>query len=75
MDMLFIDGGGKAPNNAQNKPGEHFVWKASYFRGALALVPVTPTDLMAETWQRTSATPTASALTRNCRPPAAALSG
>jgi len=75
IEMLFIDGGGRAPDNAENKPGEHFVWKASYFRGALALVPVTPTDLMAETWQRVSTTPTASALTRGCRPPTAALSG
>lgn len=75
MDWLFIDGGGKAPNNAQNKPGEHFVWKARYFRGALALVPVEPTDLSPETWRRTSTTPSARALTPGCRPPAKALSG
>jgi hypothetical protein len=75
LDMLFTDGGGRAPDNAENKPGEHFVWRARYFRGALALVPVTPTDLSPETWHRTSVTPSASALTRACRPPAAALSG
>lgn len=75
LDMLFTDGGGRAPNNAENKPGEHFVWRARYFRGALALVAVAPTDLTPETWQRTSVTPRASALTRACRPPAAALSG
>ena len=73
MDWLFTDGGGKAPNNAENKPGEHFVWRASLFRGALTLVPVTPTDIERETWHQTSRTPTADALTAACRPPAAAL--
>ena len=75
MDWLFIDGGGRAPNNAQNKPGEHFIWKARYFRSALALVPVEPTDLSPETWRRSSTTPSARALTPGCRPPAKALSG
>lgn len=75
LDMLFTDGGGRAPNNAENKPGEHFVWDASYFRGALALAAITPPDLTPETWRRTSVTPRASALARACRPPAVALSG
>lgn len=75
LDWLFSDGGGRAPTNAQNKPGEHFVWRASLFRGVLTLKPITPTDLVTESWRRTNAPPTIGALDRRCRPPAAALPG
>ena len=73
MTWDFINGGGKAPNHAYNKPGEHFVWKMSLYRGTLALQPVTPTDLSPESWRHTGQAPTAAALNPHCPPPAGAL--
>jgi hypothetical protein len=75
VEWRFSDGGGRAPTNAQNKPGEHFVWTATLFRGVLTLQPITPADLTTESWRRTNARPTIDALDHRCRPPAAALPG
>jgi hypothetical protein len=69
----FTDGGGLAPTNAQNKPGEEFVLKPALYRGTLTLTPITPTDLSPMVWQRTNAQPSRSALDQRCHPPAAAL--
>lgn len=75
MDWFFTDGGGRAPNNAENKPGEHFIWKTTLYRGALTLHPITPTDLTTEAWHRTGGAPTVRVLASACRPPLTALSG
>lgn len=75
MDWWFTDGGGIAPNHAQNKPGEHFVWRTTLYRGALTLRPVSPTDLSTMTWRKTDSAPSIGALPARCRPPSSALSG
>jgi hypothetical protein len=69
LDWDFTDGGGIAPTNAQNKPGEHFEWRWSIYRQVLTLRPIIPTDLAVETWQRTSVTPSKTALSHRCPPP------
>ena len=40
MTWTFTDGGGLAPNGAQNKPGEHFVFGLSAYRDTLTVTPV-----------------------------------
>ena len=37
VEWLFTDGGGEAPNGAENKPGERFVFGWSRFRDTLTL--------------------------------------
>jgi hypothetical protein len=75
MDWWFTDGGGIAPNNAENKPGEHFVWRTTLYRGELTLRPVSPTDLPTMTWHKVDGAPTIGVLAAPCRPPATALTG
>ena len=38
--MSFIDGGGKSPNDAYNKPGELFDYAWSSYKGAMKWSPV-----------------------------------
>ena len=73
MQWDFTDGGGIAPTNAQNKPGEHFVWKATLYHQTLRLRPITPTDLTSQTWHRVTRRPSPRFLSRRCPPPAKAL--
>jgi TRAP-type C4-dicarboxylate transport system substrate-binding protein len=73
MMWEFTNGGGIAPTNAENKPGELFVWRWNLFRDVLSLHPITPTDLTTETWRRVTSTPSAEYLARRCPPPADAL--
>jgi TRAP-type C4-dicarboxylate transport system substrate-binding protein len=69
----FIDGGGIAPNNAENKPGELFVWRWSLYRDRLTLRSVQPPDLGTHIWHRFASTPSARYLSRRCPPPKDAL--
>jgi hypothetical protein len=73
----FIDGGGIAPTGAENKPGEHFVFGWSAYRGIVTLTAVdreiSPDNFFLEPWHRLSRTPSASALSKRCPPPAPAL--
>ena len=39
MSWTFEDGGGIAPNNAMNRPGEYFVFDFSAYRDTLTLAP------------------------------------
>ena len=75
----FIDGGGIAPNNAENKPGEFFVFRLSSYRDTLKLSPVHdgigPLNFRAEPWRRLSSTPTRRYFSKRCPPPAEALPG
>ena len=73
MQWDFTDGGGIAPTNAENKPGERFLWKITLYHQILTLRPITPTDLTAQTWHRVNQTPAARYLSRRCPPPANAL--
>ena len=73
MMWAFTDGGGIAPTNAENKPGELFTWRWSLFRDTLSLGRVTPTDLTDETWHRITPTPSRAYFPKRCPPPAEAL--
>jgi hypothetical protein len=74
----FADGGGIAPNNAENKPGEFFVYDLSAYRDTLELAPVdgqiSPYNFRAKPWRRLSKTPTRRFFSKRCPPPARALS-
>ena len=75
FEQLITDGGGIAPDNAFNKPGEFFTWRWSLYRGVLTLYPVqgavSPTP--PKPWVRISTTPSARFLSKRCLPPAGAL--
>ena len=73
MMWAFTDGGGIAPTNAENKPGELFTWRWSLFRDTLTLGHVTPADLTDQTWRRISPTPARAYFPKRCAPPAEAL--
>ena len=73
----FVDGGGDAPNNAANKPGEHFVYRWSLYRDALTLEAVegqiSPPNFMAKPWRTTGEKPASGVFHERCPPPAEAL--
>jgi TRAP-type C4-dicarboxylate transport system substrate-binding protein len=75
--QLFTDGGGIAPDDAANKPGELFTFRWSLYRGMLTLYPVkgaeSPNPSLGKPWPRISATPSARFLSKRCPPPAGAL--
>jgi TRAP-type C4-dicarboxylate transport system substrate-binding protein len=75
----FTDGGGIAPNNAMNKPGEFFVFDLSSYRDTLTLKPVpgeiSPVNFRAKPWRRLSSTPSRRFFSKRCPPPAEALPG
>ena len=79
MSWTFTDGGGIAPNAAQNKPGEFFVFDISAYRDTLKLTPVegeiSPLNFRAKPWRRLSGTPSRLHFSKRCPPPAAALPG
>ena len=76
VEWRFTDGGGIAPNNAYNKPGEFFVFGWSLYRETLTLTAVpgaSPENFRAMTWQRISTTPSTRPFSKRCPPPANAL--
>ena len=77
FEQLVTDGGGIAPNNAFNKPGELFTFRWSLYRGMLTLYPVTgavsPNPSLGKPWPRISTAPSARFLSTRCPPPAGAL--
>jgi TRAP-type C4-dicarboxylate transport system substrate-binding protein len=77
MQWLFTDGGGIAPDNSSNKPGEFFIFQWSLYRGVLTLSPVagavSPPNFMVKPWARISTTPSGRFLSKRCLPPAGAL--
>ena len=77
MSWTFEDGGGIAPNNAMNRPGEYFVFDFSAYRDTLTLTPVdgeiSPLNFRAEPWRRLSDTASREHFSERCPPPAAAL--
>ena len=71
---MFTDGGGFAPTNNLNKPGEHFVLRWSRYRDTMTLTAISPADVIFERpWHRLSGTPSAGYLSKRCPPPAQAL--
>jgi TRAP-type C4-dicarboxylate transport system substrate-binding protein len=77
FEQLFTDGGGIAPTNSANKPGEFFTFRWSLYRGVLTLFPVqgAVSPVPPKPWVRISTTPSARFLSRRCLPPADALPG
>jgi TRAP-type C4-dicarboxylate transport system substrate-binding protein len=77
ISWLFTDGGGIAPDNANNKPGEFFSFGWSLYRGVLTLSPVkgaiSPGNFRVKPWARVSTTPSARFLSKRCLPPAGGL--
>jgi TRAP-type C4-dicarboxylate transport system substrate-binding protein len=77
MTWTFTDGGGIAPNNAANKPGEVFRFGWSIYRGTLTVTPITgavsPLFYRGKPWRRISAMPSGRYLSKRCPPPARAL--
>jgi TRAP-type C4-dicarboxylate transport system substrate-binding protein len=77
LELTFADGGGVAPHNAMNKPGEFFVFGWSLYRDQLTLTPVdgavSPDNFRLKPWHRTSTTPAAKYFNKKCPPPANAL--
>jgi TRAP-type C4-dicarboxylate transport system substrate-binding protein len=79
MSWTFEDGGGIAPNDAMNKPGEYFVFDFSAYRDTLTVTPVegeiSPLNFRAKPWRRLSTTASRGYFSKRCPPPAAALRG
>lgn len=77
MEWLVTNGGGIAPDNATDKPGEDYLFGWSLYRGVLTLSPVkgaiSPGNFRAKPWARVSTTPSARFLSKRCLPPAGAL--
>ena len=77
MAWIFTDGGGIAPNGAQDKAGEFFRFGWSRYRDTLTVTPVkgaiSPSNFRAKPWHRISATPSRRYFSKRCPPPAAAL--
>jgi TRAP-type transport system periplasmic protein len=77
MSWTFTDGGGIAPNEAQDKPGEFFVFDFSAYRDTLTVTPVegeiSPLNFRAEPWRHISDTPTRRYFSKRCPPPPPAL--
>ena len=77
MAWLFTNGGGIAPDNATNKPGEAFIFGWSLYRDVLTLSPVrgaiSPSNFRVKPWTRVSTTPSARFLSKRCPPAAGAL--
>jgi TRAP-type transport system periplasmic protein len=73
LQWTFTDGGGIAPNNAENKPGERFLWRWSLYRDTLTLRAIEPPDIGTARWHRVGSEPSRRYLSRRCPPPKAAL--
>ena len=77
LHMSFIDGGGKSPNDAYNRPGEVFDYAWSTYKGAMKWsgVPsaISPQPWTAKPWLRQGGASAGKFLGTECPPPAAAL--
>ena len=78
LTLYVDDGGGLAPNDAANRPGELFGFGWSLYRDVLSLSAMQghPSPMVSgHTWplQQVSATPDPSALNQQCPPPARAF--
>ena len=77
LSVTFEDGGGIAPTNAYNRPGEHFVFGWSIYKDALHLtgVPgeISPENFRAHPAHRLSSHPNPKYLNQRCAPPKPAL--
>jgi len=79
VEWSMTDGGGLAPNNAANKPGEVFAFDWSRYRDTFTLTAVageiSPVNFMVKPWRLTDESPSASVFSQRCPPPAEAIEG
>lgn len=77
LQMSFIDGGGKSPNDMLNQPGEIFDYEWSSYKGAMKWSPVpdsiSPPGWTYKPWLRQGSAPRSKFLGTECPPPAAAF--
>jgi TRAP-type transport system periplasmic protein len=77
VEWLFTDGGGIAPNDAMNKPGEDFFFRWNRYRDALTLGPSAAgygaENFRLRPWRRIASAPTRRYFAKRCPPPAKAL--
>jgi TRAP-type C4-dicarboxylate transport system substrate-binding protein len=77
VEWSFVDGGGIAPTDAVNKPGEFYVFRGSRYRDTLTLTAVpgeiSPPPFMHRPWRRTDETPSLRVFSERCPPPPEAL--
>jgi TRAP-type C4-dicarboxylate transport system substrate-binding protein len=77
MTWDVTDGGGYGPQNATNRPGEHFDYTWSRFRDTLQLSPVrgkiSPRNFSALAWRRVGDHARKAPISRRCPPPPAGL--
>lgn len=74
LSLTFAGGGGHAPTDAANKPGEHFSFHWNVFHDSLTLTAgppgsVSPGGMLVKPFRRVSATPADRYLAGACRPP------
>ncbi|WP_460627696.1 TRAP transporter substrate-binding protein [Intrasporangium mesophilum] len=70
FEWLFTDGGGIAPSDTLNQPGEFFAYFWKRYKEQVTLTLLTPPDGWAPApWRRISPTPDASYLSKRCPPP------
>jgi TRAP-type C4-dicarboxylate transport system substrate-binding protein len=79
-DRIAIDmsaGGGHGPNDAVNRPGEHFEFSWSRFKDTLQLATLrgvpAPNTFVAAAWRRIADDPRSAPLSGRCPPPPKAL--
>ena len=77
VEWRIEDGGGEAPNDAANEPGEVFHYRWSQYRDQLTLEPlegeISPEPFRVEPWRLLDGEPSVDALSSSCPPPADAL--
>jgi TRAP-type C4-dicarboxylate transport system substrate-binding protein len=73
LELTFVGGGGKGPNNAFNKPGEVFDYHVSSYHDTMkwSRVPnaVSPQGWTIKPWHRDTGKPSADYLDKRCGPP------
>jgi hypothetical protein len=73
MTWDVTDGGGSGPQNAVNRPGEHFDYTWSRFRDTLQVSPVrgkvSPINFRALAWRRVGDDARRAPISRRCPPP------
>jgi TRAP-type C4-dicarboxylate transport system substrate-binding protein len=76
LELSIINGGGIAPTESTDKPGELWTYTWSLYRGTLTLGhvgPVSPTPTMAKPWRRIATAPSSQFFSKRCPPPQNAL--
>jgi hypothetical protein len=77
VEWTFKDGGGDAPTDASNRPGEFFRFRWSRYRDRLTLAPVngaiSPEAFRVKPWRLLGGQPSISRLSSRCPPPPKAL--